>query len=125
MNPFFKRLLLAFQFLTIIRIKKNISFGEHDLAPSMTFYPLVGLLLGALQWGLFIPISQVLPKGPALILTIAWGVFLTRGFHLDGLADTADGLWGGHTAEDALRIMKDSRIGTFGVVALILDLLSR
>lgn len=84
-------------------------------------YPVVGLVLGALGAGV-IQFLTVLGCGPwvAAGLALAVLVMVTGAMHEDGLADTADGLWGGFTRARRLEIMKDSRIGTYGVLALIL-----
>ncbi len=86
------------------------------------FYPLVGLVISSI----FIAILYLLPSTAALLLGFLWPAymaFITRGFHLDGLADTADGFGGGWTIERRLEIMKDSRTGSFGVIAITLCLL--
>lgn len=90
------------------------------MARSMALFPIVGLAIGlllALGYSLF---SFVLPRPLALWLTIGLLAFLTRGLHLDGLADTMDGLASGGTREKILEVMRDSRIGAFGVISLIL-----
>ncbi len=86
----------------------------------MAFFPLVGLVIGlllALGNHLF---SLILPKPLVLWLTLGLLVFLTRGLHLDGFSDTVDGLATGGTKEKILEVMRDSRIGAFGVIGLIL-----
>ena len=91
-----------------------------DLARSMAFFPLAGLVIGlllALGHYLF---SLFLPKAVVLWFVIGLLAFLTRGLHLDGLADTMDGLGSGGPKEKILEVMRDSRIGAFGVVSLIL-----
>jgi len=91
-------------------------------ADSLYAFPLVGALLG----GLLAASTRIpLPPLPLAVLLVAGQVLLTRGFHLDGLADSADGLGGGFTRERALAIMKDSHIGAFGTLALILDCLMK
>ncbi len=117
--------LTALQFLTIIRLKNNLALKARDLGGSMLFFPLVGLVLGGLQGAFYALTRMFLPAGAAVMLTVALGVFLTRGLHLDGLSDTLDGIGGGQGREEALRIMKDSHTGAFGVVGLILDLMGR
>ena len=92
------------------------------LARSMFWFPWVGALLGLIYWGAWAGLTKILPFPAAAGVLLALTVWVTGGLHLDGLADTADGLGGGHTPADALRIMKDSRVGTFGVISLILAL---
>ncbi|WP_299553161.1 adenosylcobinamide-GDP ribazoletransferase [uncultured Tateyamaria sp.] len=84
-------------------------------------YPVAGLVLGGLL-ALFAAVLSGLGLNPPIVagLTLGALVVLTGAMHEDGLADTADGLWGGHDRERRLEIMKDSRIGAYGVLALIL-----
>ena len=95
---------------------------EAALARSMFWFPWVGALLGLGFWGAWVGLDKILPAPAAAAVLLALTVGVTGGLHLDGLADTADGLGGGHTPADALRIMKDSRVGAFGVISLILAL---
>jgi adenosylcobinamide-GDP ribazoletransferase len=114
---------LAWQFLTILPWRKS---GQECtpqlLGRSMAYYPTIGLLLGLILWAAHWPLSHFLPQalGDGLIVLIL--VILTGALHLDGLADTLDGLAAGRAPEERLRIMKDHRVGTFGVVGLILAL---
>jgi len=87
-------------------------------------WPLAGLVPAGLA-ALAIWLASGLGAGVAAALGLAVSVMVTGALHEDGLADTADGLWGGWTAERRLEIMKDSRIGTYGVIALVLALLAR
>ncbi|GAI85259.1 unnamed protein product, partial [marine sediment metagenome] len=93
------------------------------LGRSSAWFPLVGTLVGGLLSlpALLVPLPWSSLVGYALILVV-W-VMVTRGFHLDGLADTADGLGGATTTEKRLAIMKDSRVGVFGVLAVFCLLL--
>jgi adenosylcobinamide-GDP ribazoletransferase len=115
-----KSFTAALSFLTIIRVPLTQSIlTAEELAASFSCFPLAGLILGLIYYG-----TAVILKGsvPALLLSVlipAVMVLLTRGLHFDGLADLADGLWGGSTPERRLEIMKDSRSGAFGVLALI------
>jgi adenosylcobinamide-GDP ribazoletransferase len=76
-----------------------------------------------IYWGAGVGLGSLFPAPAAAALLLALTVVLTRGLHLDGLADTVDGLGGGRTPEARLAIMKDSRLGAFGAVSLILVLL--
>ncbi|WP_162028030.1 MULTISPECIES: adenosylcobinamide-GDP ribazoletransferase [unclassified Lentimonas] len=93
----------------------------------ITWFPLVGGILGWLVVGIACLLQLLAPDWPALpaLGALIAGVALTRGFHLDGVADCADGFWGGFTAERRLEIMKDSHIGAFGVLALVLLLIGK
>jgi adenosylcobinamide-GDP ribazoletransferase len=97
----------------------------HELAASMAWYSTVGLLIGGLMAvaDLGLRAWMAAEVGNALLILLL--VLLTRGLHQDGLADTVDGLAGGRTVEDRLRIMRDPRVGAFGATALFLSLLLR
>lgn len=89
---------------------------------SSVYFPLVGLLLGASYAVLFSLLSSLWPTLVCLLLVLCFHLWLTGAFHEDGLADSVDALGGGYTVADRLRIMKDSRVGTYGSVALVLAL---
>ncbi|MDE0134058.1 MAG: adenosylcobinamide-GDP ribazoletransferase [Acidimicrobiaceae bacterium] len=95
---------------------------ERDLGRSVPWFPLVGAIVGALSGAVFWAVWQPLGAPLAAILAIATGALVTGAFHEDGLADTADAL-GGTTPEQRREIMKDSRLGTFGTLALALGTL--
>jgi len=118
-----KRFLTALQFLTIIRVPGDRGVGDEDLGGSMSLFPLVGLLIGLILAGVRYILGIALPSPLADISVIALLVIVTGCLHLDGFADTIDGLAGGGDREKTLAIMKDSRIGSFAVVGLILILI--
>ncbi|MBT4289134.1 MAG: adenosylcobinamide-GDP ribazoletransferase [Deltaproteobacteria bacterium] len=97
--------------------------NSKNFADSLAWFPLVGAILAGILWGevKFIQFLSVQSwfEGTALLLVVT-STLLTRGLHLDGVADWADAFWGGYTVEKRLAIMKDSQLGTFGVLALIL-----
>lgn len=109
--------LLAVQFLT--RLPVRVAFDAADFLASPRHYPAVGALVGALG-GIVWALAPWPPLVSALI-TLGATIALTGGLHEDGLADTLDGLGGVRPKERALEIMRDSRIGTYGVLALILS----
>jgi adenosylcobinamide-GDP ribazoletransferase len=115
--------LAALQFLTIVPPLVRRPFSPAELGSAVSWFPLVGLLLGwTLAWanygfGLLFPPAVV----AALILT-TW-VLATGALHLDGFLDCCDGLFGGHTVEARLRIMRDERVGAFAVIGGVLLLL--
>src|SRR5262245_2018026 len=111
--------LLALQFLTVIQFTKTLPFDEHTFGRSAAFFPLVGVIIGAIVWGADRVLVLMGPSSLQSLMIVALLTILSRGLHVDGLADSADGLFGGHDPERRLAIMKDSRIGTFGVLALL------
>lgn len=108
----------AAQFLTRIPVPPLRDFEPDWTARASRYFPLVGLVVGALCALVFVGAHQVWGGGIAAVLALVAGVLATGGFHEDGLADTADGLGGGTTRARRLAIMKDSRLGTYGVLAL-------
>jgi adenosylcobinamide-GDP ribazoletransferase len=117
--------LVAVAFLTIIPIRFRDMPTPADVARSRFWYPVVGLFLGAVLGGWTFLLTQfATPMIGAFLVLVAW-VGLTGALHLDGVADLCDGLFGGKTPEERLRIMKDPHVGTFGVVGLLLLLLGK
>lgn len=114
---------IALQFLSSLPIRLPGMPEPQELGRSLLFYPLVGLLFGALLWAL----NALLAGAPVLLhaalLLAAW-VWLSGGLHLDGLADSADAWLGGFgDRERTLSIMKDPRSGPIAVITLVLVLL--
>jgi len=114
----FRRFMIAVQFLTTVPIPGNYVREESDLGRSMIFYPMVGLLIGFLTWGLYSLGSYVVMPVTALSIALVGNIVLTGGLHLDGFGDMCDGFYAGKDKEDILRIMKDSHIGTMAVLGL-------
>jgi adenosylcobinamide-GDP ribazoletransferase len=112
----------ALAFLTRLPVP---SPPDPNLNRAAAYFPLVGLLVGAAAAGTRAAADQVLPPLPATLLAIAVAILLTGALHEDGLADVADGFGGGATRDDKLRIMHDSRIGSYGALALVLAVLAR
>ncbi len=113
----------AWRFLTIIPLPGAMGTDRKSLARSLPFFPLIGILIGLimsrtayLAWHILPPVVA------AVILTFAM-LAISGGFHLDGLADSADGLFSARPREQKLTIMRDSRIGAMGVIALIMVIL--
>jgi adenosylcobinamide-GDP ribazoletransferase len=129
-----RHFLIAIQFFTRIpidgRLADWVGFSPAMLRASAAHFPGVGWVIGGLTALVFWGLVQVLPVQPAspwlaAVLSTAFSVWLTGAFHEDGLADTADGLGGAVSRERALDIMKDSRIGSYGAIALVLALITK
>jgi adenosylcobinamide-GDP ribazoletransferase len=117
------RLGLALSFLTIAPVPRRHIAEARELADSMAWFPLVGLLLGGMLTGVALGLHHYLPASATAAIVVALLAVATRALHLDGLADTLDGLGGGQTPEASLRIMKDHAVGAFGAVGIVLALL--
>jgi adenosylcobinamide-GDP ribazoletransferase len=117
---------VALAFLTRLPVRERRAWPDVDLAASVPWFPLVGALIGlAGGVGYALAVWLGLPRWPAAAIALATTIWLTGALHEDGLADLADGFGGGRTREDKLRIMRDSRIGSYGAIALVLTLLAR
>jgi len=133
MSPI-RHFLIAIQFFTRIpvtgRLADWVGYSPVMLRASAAHFPGVGCVVGGLTALVFLGLLQTLAVQPAApwvaaVLSTAFSVWLTGAFHEDGLADTADGLGGAVGRERALEIMKDSRIGSYGALALMLALLAK
>ena len=114
-----RHFISAIQFITIIPVGRADTFEPTRMIP---YFPVVGLFLGLLT-ALFDQITTALWSRPAAsLLDILFLAVLTGAFHLDGLGDSADGLLGQRSKEKILTIMKDSRLGTMGLVAIVFGL---
>ncbi|MEK7279644.1 MAG: adenosylcobinamide-GDP ribazoletransferase [Nitrospirota bacterium] len=114
-----KSLLIALGFLTILPSPIKMELRPIDMGRSMAWFPLAGAVIGGILVGIDVVLSTVLPRSVVDFILIVALAIITGGLHLDGLADTFDGLYGGSTREEALAIMKDSRVGAIGVVSLV------
>ena len=134
-RQFIRHYLLAIQFFTRIpvtgRLAAWVGYSPSMLRASAAHFPGVGVLVGALVAFLtaillvFLPQASPLSPLAAAVLGTVFSVMLTGAFHEDGLADIADGLGGSQNRERALEIMKDSRVGAFGAIAVVLVLLTK
>ena len=119
----FKKIRVALSFLTSLPIPISTEVSPEDFGRAGGWFPVVGLLIGGLlalvSWGS----SQVFaPLVSGVLVTAAWAL-LTGGLHLDGLADSCDGLFAEAHVERRLEIMKDPRLGAFGAIGLVLTLM--
>jgi adenosylcobinamide-GDP ribazoletransferase len=118
-------IIAAFQFLTIFPTLVKRMFTSQEMGRAAGWFPLVGVVLGALLYGVNYSARLIFPDSVSAALTLFAWIMLTRAFHLDGFMDTCDGLFGGWTPERRLEIMKDSRVGAFGVAGGVLVLLTK
>lgn len=114
-----KRLILLTQFLTRIPIPMNVSATDEDFNKAIVYFPVVGAIIGVLLYGLATLSNMFLDAFSTAVLIVIFEALITGGLHLDGLADSFDGLYSYRNKERILEIMKDSRIGANGVLALI------
>jgi len=117
------RLILAFlaglRFLTVLPVAWRAERDSEYLRPSLFFFPLIGLLIGCGAAGTAMVLGRFLPFQLVVILAVVLLISISGGLHMDGLADSCDGLFSSRKQERMLVIMRDSRIGTMGVLAIV------
>ncbi|MBB6463718.1 adenosylcobinamide-GDP ribazoletransferase [Flammeovirga kamogawensis] len=112
----------ALQFFTRIPIPSWVPFDQEYLQKSRKYFPVIGLIVGFISICAYQGLRQFLNPEISIIFSMILSIWITGAFHEDGLADTFDAFGGGYTKEKILTIMKDSRIGTYGTVSLIIIL---
>lgn len=113
-----RSLLAAIAFLTRLPVGRFAAFSPEDVARSAGWFPLVGVLLGAIYALAAFLLKGHLPLAVVAVVLVILEALATGALHFDGLADTADGFGGGKTRDDILRIMRDHAIGSYGGVAI-------
>jgi len=121
-----KEFIILLQFMTRIPVPIKVEYDEEKLGKSIKYFPLVGLIIGFFLFAVNFLAGKVTENRQiTAVIVITAEILITGLIHIDGLADTADGLFSYAGKEKMLEIMKDSRIGTNGTVALILYFLSK
>jgi adenosylcobinamide-GDP ribazoletransferase len=115
-------LLVAVQFLTRVPVPSLSGYQTQWLAQSARYFPLVGALVGVVNVVIWWLASLAFPPPVAVGIMMAASLLLTGAFHEDGFADTCDGFGGGVSKDRVLEIMKDSRIGAYGAIGLVVML---
>ncbi len=116
--------LIALQFFTRVPVRLS-RFNELELNHATQYFPLIGLLVGLVSAATFVLANKVLTIPLAVLLSMVCSILLTGAFHEDGLADMADGFGGGWKKDQVLDIMVDSRLGSYGAIALVIILLTK
>ncbi|HEY9005010.1 MAG TPA: adenosylcobinamide-GDP ribazoletransferase [Ohtaekwangia sp.] len=115
----FQIFFTALMFYTRIPCPQWVDHNAANLNEATRYFPLVGWIVAILSWIVFFLCRYIFPVEVAILLSMVAGILATGAFHEDGLADVCDGFGGGWTKEKILAIMKDSRVGTYGVAGLI------
>jgi adenosylcobinamide-GDP ribazoletransferase len=115
----------AVRFFTRLPVPAWVGHSSEALNRSARYFPAVGLLIGGIGALVYFAAVYFWPQPVAVLLSMAATIYATGAFHEDGLADTVDGLGGGWNKLHILEIMKDSRVGSYGVVAMVLALLGK
>ena len=119
MNRMFDRLISAVQFITVIPVGVPGRFDPHGM---IRYFPMVGIILGTLLSAVDLMGLALWSRPVAAMVDVLFLAVITGAFHLDGLGDTADGLFSHRGRQQALHIMKDSRVGVMGLVAIVAGL---
>jgi adenosylcobinamide-GDP ribazoletransferase len=115
-------LLTAVMFYTRIPCPKWIDHDPAYITLATRYFPLIGWIVGSIYAMAIVLLSQIIPVSVSIVLALCIGILLTGAFHEDGFADVCDGFGDGWTKEKILLIMKDSRVGTYGVVGVLMIL---
>lgn len=118
MTQWLRSTAVALQFMTRLPVP-SVAPRDGDLTRASALFPLVGLVVAALAIAARALVEPLWGGATGTVVGVFVAVAVTGAFHEDGLADTADGLWGGWDPEQRLRIMRDSRLGTYGTIALL------
>jgi adenosylcobinamide-GDP ribazoletransferase len=110
----------ALMFYTRIPCPKCVDHDEEYINKATRYFPFIGWIVGGISFASYYSASLLFPSSIAVIISIIVGVLVTGAFHEDGFADVCDGFGGGWTKEKILVIMKDSRVGAYGVIGLVL-----
>ncbi len=125
MSVIIKSFLLQLMFLTRIPVPVKIKFEDKIFAKGVVSAPVVGLIIGFMIGCVYSFVNMTGKQLPAILMAVAAEIIITGGLHLDGLADTFDGIFSNRPKEKILQIMKDSRIGTNGAISLIFIICSK
>lgn len=111
---------IALQFFTRLPIPRWVGFSPEWLQSSIRYFPAVGIAVGAMTAGIYLFFAVLWNPAIASLLSTALGIYLTGALHEDGFADTCDGFGGGYAPERILEIMRDSRVGSYGAIGIVL-----
>jgi adenosylcobinamide-GDP ribazoletransferase len=119
------RFLTAARFLTIIPVSWRAEDDPRQFNKCLLFFPVIGMLIGAMgYWGAHVALL-FFPQQVVAVFSLVYLAFISGCLHLDGLADSADGMLSARPREDCLRIMKDSRSGAMGVIVVVCVMLAK
>lgn len=121
MKKYFYSFLLMLQLLTRVPIIKALPCENEDFRNGANFFWLIGILIGSCQYILFIALEKIIPINFVVIAIIIFEILITGALHIDGFGDTCDGFFAFKGKDRIIEIMKDSRIGTFGCIGIVLN----
>lgn len=112
--------LTALMFFTRIPVPRNLEYSSEIMNQSQKYYPMIGIVVGLFNAVVLYMLHLILPLDIAMILMMVAGILLTGAFHEDGFIDVCDSFGGGYGKERILTIMKDSRVGAYGAIGIVL-----
>ncbi|AUM86979.1 adenosylcobinamide-GDP ribazoletransferase [Clostridium botulinum] len=115
--------LLMIQFFTRIPVNKNLQCEKVNFRRGAFFLPVVASIIAGIEFLVYLGLKNFLPPNVIIVLLLLFTAMITGGLHMDGLADTCDGFFSLRDKERIIEIMKDSRMGAFGTIAMIINLL--
>lgn len=115
----------SFLYFTRLSLPIRVEYRKENQHLALTWFPLVGVVVGLMGGVAYYPAGMVFPASVAVVLALGVMVLVTGAFHEDGFADVCDAFGGGYSAEQRLKIMKDSRVGTYAVLGLVLLLMMK
>jgi len=122
LKDYFKGIILQVRFLTRIPVPLDVDYDDRAFAAGSVFAPVIGLFIGLIVIGVYFLFALLDKRMLAILMAVVAEIGVTGGLHLDGLADTFDGLFSYRPKERVLAIMKDPRLGTSGAIGLIIVL---
>lgn len=122
-REFINNFLLMIQFLTRIPVNKSLPCGKENFRRASIFMPVIGLIVGGIQWIIYKLAILILPVNVSAVIVLLAGIILTGALHVDGLGDMCDGFFAFKGNDRIIEIMKDSRIGSYACVTIVMDLL--
>lgn len=123
MKKYYYDFLLMVQVLTRVPINRSLPCENKNFKNGANYFAFIGLLIGLCQFGLFILLSKIIAINFAVIVIIIFDALITGAMHIDGFGDTCDGFFAFKGKDKIIEIMKDSRIGTFACIGIVLNLL--
>jgi len=117
------KIIFNIQFFTRIPVPININMQKEDYGKSLAFAPISGLLIGLLLHFSYLLLNIIIPKPVISVIIVILYCLITGSLHLDGLGDTFDGLFSLKPKEKILQIMRDSHMGTYGILSIVLILI--
>ncbi|AWB29552.1 adenosylcobinamide-GDP ribazoletransferase [Clostridium botulinum] len=115
--------LLMIQFFTRIPVNKDLQCEKVNFRRGAFFLPVVASIIGGIEFLVYLGLKNFLPPNVIIVLLLLFTAMITGSLHMDGLADTCDGFFSLRDKERIIEIMKDSRMGAFGTIAMIINLL--